>query len=626
MWTGSSQTTDSAGWGWAVLYTLAILVATLSPAPDFPGARDNFFSSLVPSGRNAWFDVIENVGLYVPLGIALSARRMSLLRICSVGGFMAATVELLQFVVPGRDPSARDIVANTLGTGLGAVMLATSPGLQSVLAAGRRSISRLLHPGRLAASALSFAWAALVVGVLTASAFLLSPAPRLGRQYVVAGPLIVQGLGPVTIGGRSNPNGFFKGLIDDVRIYARARSEDAVNADMGRPVTVSPTPDPDLIAAFNFDGAVHPIVPDDSGRGHGAVNHGALWLKDGRYGGALMFDGRSSELVIQDASQMEVSHGLTLEAWVFPIGEPATKAVVIAQSGYYLTASSSEGPYHPSAGVFGGANAETRTPHPIRADMWTHLAMTYDTQSIRIYVNGRSAVSRRLWSPHQPERMSLNNVDLAIGPVADTRRLCDALVGDAHLDETLACGSLQSAAAPVLLVTSAQNIDAITLLAEGSDLLVRPWTWARRLGLRSPDYRFQGFFSGCSPGQRVKLEVKGHLQAPRAARNGQEVSRSGLGVGSGWAFLIHSDLLPEWLRVTCTLGWLGLLVVPFGYWMRRSLLSVAGAILVFIAVAFVPSVLHVRMLDGAEASTLVCGVAVGAIMRAMRSSARSMTA
>jgi hypothetical protein len=53
---------------------------------------------------------------------------------------------------------------------------------------------------------------------------------------------INSGIGPLRIGGNTVwPNEFFRGLIDEVRIYNRALSADEVVGDMARPVT-SPTP------------------------------------------------------------------------------------------------------------------------------------------------------------------------------------------------------------------------------------------------------------------------------------------------------------------------------------------------------------------------------------------------
>src|SRR5437899_1427650 len=93
---------------WAGCYTGVILIGSLMPAPAWPGAQHHFFAALLPTTRNAWLDVIANVAFYLPLGIALSARGIPVGRISIGAAALATTTELLQYFVPGRDPSASD--------------------------------------------------------------------------------------------------------------------------------------------------------------------------------------------------------------------------------------------------------------------------------------------------------------------------------------------------------------------------------------------------------------------------------------------------------------------------------------------------------------------------------------
>ena len=79
-------------------------------------------------------DFIENVLLFVPFGFLLYYRRTSVTRkvlIISLaaiaGGAFSLAVELAQMGFPGRDPSAFDVLANTLGASVGAVLAARFP-------------------------------------------------------------------------------------------------------------------------------------------------------------------------------------------------------------------------------------------------------------------------------------------------------------------------------------------------------------------------------------------------------------------------------------------------------------------------------------------------------------------
>jgi hypothetical protein len=462
----------------------------------------------------------------------------------------------------------------------------------------------------------------MIAAGLSLSAFLLAPAPPAGRRYIVAAPTIDRVSGPVRIGSSGAADGWFSGLLDDVRIYDHPRQAATIRADMSRPVSPTSAAEPGLIAAYSFDAGSGPVAPDDTGHGHDGEIRGALWVESGRHARALSFDGSASEVVVHPASELDLHDGMTLEAWVFPIGQPARRPAVIAHDGstYYLTASSEEGWFRAAGGgVFGGSNAETRLLDPLPSGTWTHVATTYDAEAIRIFVNGTPAVTRRRWSPHRPVKMSLGGIDLPFGPVAELGRLRDALLGDVRLHVTVICGPLQAAAEPVFLITSHQNVDAITILAQGGDLLIRPWTWARRLRLSSPDYRVPGAFNNCAPDSRVELVLAGPLQNPRVNLNGHDARGANLGLGSGWAFLIHSELLPAWLRNAITLAWLGLLVFPFGLWLRRNRMSAAAIVVFVAAIQLTPRLGHIVPLDATQYAAVLVGVVLGTSCRRLLS-------
>jgi VanZ family protein len=614
---GSTRPISSVGRGWTVAAVGVIVIVTLTPAPGGPPPR--FFSFLLPPDARACLDVIANIALYVPLGLICSAGRIPRWRVLVTCAILSTATELLQVVVPGRDPSARDIIANTVGGSIGSGLLTTAVGrsILSVLASVEQWSPSLLRPTRPVAGVLSLAWAVTVAWVLSLTAFLLSPAPPAGRRYIVASALIDRAFGPVRIGSSGAADGVFRGLLDDARIYAHARAAESIRADMLRPVTPTMAAEPGLVAAYGFDAGIGSIALDDTGHQHNGEIHGASWIKQGRHGGALSFDGSLSEVFVRAASDLDLPDGMTLEAWVFPIGEPARRSTVIAHPGaYYLTASSEEGRFLAAGGgVFGSSNAETRLRDPIPVGTWTHLAATYDAQAIRLYVNGTLAVTRRLWSPHRPARMFLNGLDLPFGPVGDQHRLADTLRDDVHLQVTVICGSRQAAAGPVFLITSHQNVDALTMLAQDGDLLIRPWTWARRVRLSSPDYRVPGAFYNCEPDRRIEVTLTGPLQNPHVDRDGREMPGTALGLGSGWAFLIHSELLPKSVLRACTLTWLGLLMFPFGLWLRRRRTSAAGVVVLVAAFQLTPHLGHLPPLGAMQLAAVSFGGVLGAIYR-----------
>src|SRR5438445_12710508 len=82
---------------------------------------------------------------------------------------------------------------------------------------------------------------------------------------------------------------------------------------------VAPPPAPrGLVAAYSFDAGVGSTLADRSGNGNSGVISGASWTAAGKYGGALSFNGSSRWVTVADASSLDLSHGMTLEAWVEP--------------------------------------------------------------------------------------------------------------------------------------------------------------------------------------------------------------------------------------------------------------------------------------------------------------------
>jgi len=102
----------------------AILAATLSP---IAGEEPERWFGCVVCGERGTADVLVNVLLFLPFGAALAAAGMPLRRAMLGCALLSAGVEFAQLYIPGRDPSLGDIVFNTVGSGLGAILVATAP-------------------------------------------------------------------------------------------------------------------------------------------------------------------------------------------------------------------------------------------------------------------------------------------------------------------------------------------------------------------------------------------------------------------------------------------------------------------------------------------------------------------
>src|SRR5690348_8701878 len=72
-----------------------------------------------------------------------------------------------------------------------------------------------------------------------------------------------------------------------------------------------------LVAAYSFDQSGS-TVADFSGNGNTGTVSNATWTSAGKYGGAFSFNGTSSMITVPDSPSLDLTTGMTLEAWVKP--------------------------------------------------------------------------------------------------------------------------------------------------------------------------------------------------------------------------------------------------------------------------------------------------------------------
>ncbi|HET8754994.1 MAG TPA: hypothetical protein VFM58_03245 [Solirubrobacteraceae bacterium] len=72
------------------------------------------------------------------------------------------------------------------------------------------------------------------------------------------------------------------------------------------------------VAAYGFDEGSGTAITDSSGTGNDGSTSGTTWSTAGRFGPALSFNGSGAAVTIPDSSSLDLSSGMTLEAWVNP--------------------------------------------------------------------------------------------------------------------------------------------------------------------------------------------------------------------------------------------------------------------------------------------------------------------
>jgi Concanavalin A-like lectin/glucanases superfamily/Right handed beta helix region len=153
-----------------------------------------------------------------------------------------------------------------------------------------------------------------------------------------------------------------------------------------------------LVGAWSFDEPAGRRVFDGSGNGNHGTISGARRVR-GRHGGGLRFDGAGDMVTVADARSLDLTRGLTLEAWVRPAAVRSMwRSVVVKERrnelAYGLYAGSRAG--RPSGHVNTGRDIGVAGRKRIAPRRWTHLASTWDGTRLRLFVNGNQVASGKV--------------------------------------------------------------------------------------------------------------------------------------------------------------------------------------------------------------------------------------
>jgi len=194
---------------------------------------------------------------------------------------------------------------------------------------------------------------------------------------------LVQGDGAFIGGVISSDNTYFKGMIDEVRIWNTLRTAQQISDNKDEQISSSQA---NLVAHYQMDDVKGGIVHDaTSNAGHGALNG------PGPSPGVLTLDGTDDYLDVPDAVLNNLSAG-TIETWVFLDTNTSETITSKQHDGVNTTAVFSVGdsfggtagklhfrPYNGQSAV-GSATVATGE--------WVHVAVTFNSSEARFYVNG----------------------------------------------------------------------------------------------------------------------------------------------------------------------------------------------------------------------------------------------
>src|SRR6266550_3488691 len=206
-----------------------------------------------------------------------------------------------------------------------------------------------------------------------------------------------------------------------------------------------------LVAAYAFDEGAGTTTSDASGSANTATISGATWNVNGKFGKALSFNGSSSLLTVPDAASLDLTTGMTLEAWLYPTTLSGWRTAILKRTtsglAYSLYAHNND-PQPATTINVGGSDVSAAGPSALPLNSWSHLAATYDGTTMRLYVNGvqvgTHAVSGSITTSNGQLSIGGNNVwgEYFAGLIDEVRVYNRALsAGEIQTDMTTALGS-----------------------------------------------------------------------------------------------------------------------------------------------------------------------------------------
>lgn len=153
-----------------------------------------------------------------------------------------------------------------------------------------------------------------------------------------------------------------------------------------------------LVLALGLDDGAGLTVADASGLGNAGTLTGPAWTAAGKFGGALAFDGVNDWVTVNDSDSLDLTSGMTLEAWVKPASLGGYNSVLVKESSnavglaYQLYANN--GYPQPAAYIYTASDRMVAGTTALALDAWSHLAVTYDGAMLRLYVGGVQVAAR----------------------------------------------------------------------------------------------------------------------------------------------------------------------------------------------------------------------------------------
>ncbi len=221
-----------------------------------------------------------------------------------------------------------------------------------------------------------------------------------GQQIYIDGQLVATGSKSISdfnwqdkIAIGYSFSGYFKGEIDEVRVWNVAKTQAQIQTYYNRNLTGK---EQGLAGYWNFEEITGNTVNDlTANKNNGTLTNGVqrtvantnpITRPEGK---TLYFDGVNDYINAGTNPSLEVTNTLTIEAWINPQKQiQADGGIIVNREGEYEIAVWSDGTIR---WAFANSNPGwnwINTGYTISIDKWTHIAVSYDKGLIKTYANG----------------------------------------------------------------------------------------------------------------------------------------------------------------------------------------------------------------------------------------------